>query len=131
MIQIAGKPVDNVQKALEMVLGKLKEEKERFKILESEIIEPELDEETTLFSGIIEVQVRFEDVEKLMEFIVDYTPNSVEIEEPSEFEFDSVSFTAILNDMSSHMLKITSQLGQANATLHMMHNKIKDLESKN
>lgn len=129
MIQIAGKPVDNVQKALDMVLGKLKED-ERWEVKESEIIEPELDEETTLYSGLIEVQAKFVDVEKLMEFIIDYTPNSVEIEDPSEFEFDSVAFTGILNDMSSHMLRINSQLRNANATLHMMNNRIKELESK-
>jgi hypothetical protein len=129
MIQVAGKPVENVEKALKLVLERIKED-DRWKVLDSEIIEPELDEESTLYSGIIEVKARFEDPEKLMEFIVDYTPNSVEVEDPTELKFDSVAFTSILNDMSSHFLKINMKLRQANAHLHMLNNKVKGLEGK-
>lgn len=127
MLQIAGKPVENVQKALETVETRIKDEK-RFKVLETEIIEPELDEETTLYSGLIETQIKFEDAEKLMEFIVDYTPNSIEIEDPSELKFDSVGFTAILNDMSNHLLKTNMKVHQAMGTIHVLNKKLQELK---
>ena len=130
MIQIAGKPVENVEKALQAVLDKLKSEKKKFKLVQSDVIEPELDEESTLYSGVLEVLAKFDDTELLMEFILDYTPTSIEIEDPDSFTFDSSAFTAILNDMSSHILKTSMKLNQAHATLHFLNNKLKELESK-
>ncbi len=129
LIQIAGKPIEPVEKALGLVLNRIKED-ERWKVLDSEIIDPELDEESSLFLGILEVQAKFEDAEKLMEFIVDYTPNSIEVEDPSELKFDSVAFTSILNDMSSHFLKTNMKLREANAHLHMLNNRLKEFENK-
>lgn len=130
MIQIAGKPVENVSKALEAVLGKLKEEKVRFKVVDSDIIEPELDEATSLYSGIIEVSAEFDSAEKVMEFILDYTPNSVEVEDPAKIIIEASELTAVLNDMSSYLLGAQSQIRKLNAHIHMLNSKIKELESK-
>lgn len=129
MLQVAGKPVENVQKALDLVLDKIKESKD-WKFLDGEIIAPELDDETTMYSGLIEVTLKFEKVEKLMGFIVDYTPNSVEIEDPETLKFDISEFNGILNDMSSKFLHMAQQLRQANASLHYLHNENKKLKEK-
>ena len=129
VIQIAGKPIENVSKVLEKIEESIKED-ERFKLLDSEIIEPELDEETTMYSGLIELGIKFENSEKLMEFIVDYTPNSVEIEDPSTLKFDSVSFTAILNDMSSHLLKNSINLRQALIRIQILEKELRELQEK-
>ena len=129
IIQVAGKPVENVSKVLDRIEESVKEDK-RFKLLESEIAQPELDEETTMYSGLIELAIRFENSEKLMEFIVDYTPNSVEIEDPSTLKFDSVSFTAVLNDMSSHLLKHSINLRQASIRIQMLENELSKLRQK-
>lgn len=129
MLQVAGKPVENVEKALELVLKKIEESKD-WKFLEGEIVDPELDDETTLYSGLIEVLLKFESVEKLMGFIVDYTPNSVEVEDPETLTFDIASFNSILNDMSSKFLNVAMELRKANAGLHFLNNKLKKLESE-
>jgi hypothetical protein len=120
MLQVAGKPVENVNKALELVFDKIKESKD-YKFIEGEIIEPELDEKSTMYSGLIEVTLKFEKVEKLMGFIVDYTPNSVEIEDPETLKFEISEFNGVLNDMSSKFLHMAQQLRQANASLHYLH----------
>jgi hypothetical protein len=129
MLQIAGKPVENVQKALELVFDKVKVSKD-WSFIEGEIIDPELDEESTMYSGLIEVTLKFEKVEKLMGFIVDYTPNSVEIEDPETLKFDISEFNGVLNDMSSKFLHMAQQLRQANASLHYLHNENKKLKEK-
>jgi len=129
MLQIAGKPVENVEKALEVVLQKIKDSSD-WKFLEGEILEPEFDEKTTLFSGLIEVLLKFDEAEKLLGFIVDYTPNSVEVESPEKISFDIAGFNGILNDMSSKFLNMAMQLRQANAGLHYLNNKVKELEAK-
>ena len=129
MLQVAGKPVENVQKALELVFDKIKESKD-WKFIDGEIIDPELDEASTMYSGLIEVTLKFEKVEKLMGFIVDYTPNSVEIEDPETLKFDIHEFNGVLNDMSSKFLNMAQQLRQANASLHYLHNENQKLKGK-
>jgi len=121
IIQIAGKPIENVEKALEIVLNKLKEEN-KFKVLESEIVEAELDELTTLYSGFIDILIRFNDVKDILGFIVDYTPNSVDVEEPENISFTCNEFTGILNDMSSNLLKSANEIRQLRAHIHLMNN---------
>jgi len=125
IIQIAGKPIENVSKALVMVEEKLKSDENKFNVLESEIIEPEFDETTTMFSGFIEVLIRFSEISEILGFIVDYTPNSVEIEEPEKLEFTSNEFTGILNDMSSNLLKSATEIRQLRAHIHLMNQKNK------
>ena len=129
MLQIAGKPVENVEKALELVLGKIKDSKD-LSFFEGEIIEPELDEKSTMYSGLIEVTLKFEKVESLMGFIVDYTPNSVEVEDPETLKFEISEFNGILNDMSAKFLNMSQKLRQANASLHYLHNENQKLKGK-
>ena len=127
IIQIAGKPVENVQKALEVVVEKIKDSK-GFKVLSSEIIDPELDEKTTLYSGLIEISIRFIDAKDILGFIVDFTPNSIEIEDPERIEFDNDELTGILNDMSSILLESQTKIRQLNAYVHMQNQKLAKLE---
>jgi hypothetical protein len=129
MLQIAGKPVENVTKALELVFDKIKESND-YKFIEGEIIEPELEEKSTMYSGLIEVTLKFEKVEKLMGFIIDYTPNSVEIEDPETLKFEISEFNGVLNDMSSKFLHMAQQLRQANASLHYLHKENQKLKEK-
>jgi len=122
IIQIAGKPVENVQKALEHVLGKLKEETEKFNIVESHIEKPELDDKSTLYSGFIEVLAVFKDSTHILEFILDYTPTSVEVEEPEEIKLNNSDFTGILNDFSQNILNHQSEIRNLRAQIHMLNN---------
>lgn len=119
IIQIAGKPLENVNKALELVEKKLKDDK-RWKILESDIIEPELDEESTLYSGMIEATAKFNTSGNIMEFIMDYTPNSIEVEDPSTINLNLSEFNGMLNDISNYMLASQTQIRKLNANLHML-----------
>lgn len=130
IIQIAGKPVENVEKALNIVLEKVKENKENYKVIESEIIEPELDEESTLYSGFIEASAKFADVNKLLNFIYDFTPNSVEIEDPEKLKFSANEMTGILNDMSNFMLKVQSEKRNLQAQAYLLDKKVKELQGK-
>ena len=124
ILQVAGKPVDNVNKALELVLKKLKDDK-RWYIVESEIIEPEYDEESTLYSGMIEAKAEFDRAGHIMEFIMDYTPNSIEVEDPKSINLNLSEFNGILNDMSNYLLASQMQIRKLNATIHMLNSKSK------
>ncbi|MCA9495748.1 MAG: hypothetical protein KC589_02300 [Nanoarchaeota archaeon] len=130
IIQIAGKPIENVEKALKHVLEKLKGEKEKFKVIESDIEEAEYDEETKLYSGFIDVMARFSDSKSILEFILDYTPTSIEIESPENLKLSSNDMTGILNDMTNFILGTQNKIRQLNAYVHMQNKKIEELEGK-
>ncbi|MCA9486495.1 MAG: hypothetical protein H6500_00340 [Candidatus Woesearchaeota archaeon] len=117
IIQIAGKPEKNVVEALKLVETKLREH-ELFTVLESEVAEPEYDEETTLYSGFLDLEIRFPGPAELLGFVLDYTPNSVEIVEPQILKLEASELTGIMNDMSSHLLRTSAKIRQLSAQLH-------------
>lgn len=123
IIEIAGKPVENVDKALNYILDKLKNEKENFNLVEHFVGEPELDEKSTLYQGFLEVTAKFEDINKMLGFIVDYTPTSIEVEDPQKIVLQANELTAVLNDMSGTLIRVMNQLRGANAHIGMLHKK--------
>lgn len=129
IIQIAGKPATNVQKALDLVNKKLEESKD-FKLLESEVLEPELEEDTTLYSGMIDAIARFDDLEKVFNFILDYTPNSIEVIEPENIKLDNARLTTMLNHFSNRLLGATHQIRTLNAHVHHLNKKIQESQVK-
>lgn len=129
IIQIAGKPVQNVEKALSIVEEKLGES-QTFKLKESQILEAQYDEESSLYSGLIEGVAKFDDLEKLFEFILDYTPNSIEVEEPEHIKLDAARLTGMLNEFSNKILSTTNQVRTLSANLHFLSQKVRDFESK-
>jgi hypothetical protein len=120
IIQIAGKPKENVEKALQYVDEKLGNASKDYKLKSSEMSIPELDEESTLYSAFLDVVLEFEEVGKILEFILDYTPNSVEIESPQELTLDSTALTGVLNDFSNHFLKMNDKVRRLNAHIHQL-----------
>ncbi len=127
IIQIAGKPQEKVLEALNVVEKNIGKDS-RYKVVESEVVEPELDEETTLYSGFLDILISFKEAGSILEFIVDYTPSSVDIEEPREITFDANDLNGILNDMSAHILKHQAEIRNLRAHIHM--NMKKQEESK-
>jgi len=127
IIQIAGKPKEHVDKALHKVLETLNEEKTKFKILESELVESDLDEKTRLFAGFIEMLIKFKNVNEILLFITNYTPTSIIIESPRNLKIDSQEFTGILNDVSNMILKSQMDIRKLNAHIYSLQ---KQLDSK-
>lgn len=128
IIEIAGKPEKNVSKALNVVLEKIKADKNHFKLLDFHIEEPILDKKTTLYAGFLEVNIEFKESLNVLSFVLDYTPTSIEIEEPSTIKIDSNDFTAILNDMSSNILANVNNIRKLNAYVHMQNKRLDELE---
>lgn len=131
IIQIAGKPVEHVQKALEKVKENLLNEKELCNVIECEIVEPELGEEEDLYSGFLDLEVKFSSIKKVLEFITDYSPSSVEIIEPKELKLDANDFTEVLNDISSKILKFQMESRTYKGHANMLARKLHELENKN
>ena len=130
IIEIAGKPVENVENALNKFKDQFEAEKKKFKIVEIDVNKPELNEESKLYSGFLDMEVKFSSVETLLSFIIDYTPTSIEILEPQELDLDSLEFSNILNDMSSSLLKTNIELMKYKQAAAMMHKELQTLKKK-
>ena len=130
IIQIAGKPVENVEKALNLVLDKIKKEN-KYSLVDSLIEEPEYDEKSTLYSGFMEVTLKFDKTIDILDFIVDYTPNSVEIEDPEKIEFNTQELTGVLNDFTGKILGSQDKIRKLNAHIHMLNKKFDNSTSSN
>jgi microcompartment protein CcmL/EutN len=130
IIEIAGKPVENVQKALEKFKEQFEKEKEHFDVVEIDLAKPEINDESNLYSGFLDMEVKFKGINKLLGFIADYTPTSVEITEPSDIKFDSAELSATLNDMSSAMLKTNIELMRYKQAAGQMYKELEILKKK-
>ena len=125
IIEIAGKPVENVSKALKLVVDKLSSKENKVKLIESNIEEPELDDKTTLYYGFIEVEIKFKEVQDIFNFILDYTPTSVEVLEPENIEIGFSDLTELLNNVSQLSLNSQNTIRQLTAQVHMLNEKLK------
>lgn len=130
IIEIAGKPVQNVSAALEKFKIKFEEENENFKLIEIDLNEPELNEENGLYVGFLDLECKFEDISKLLGFVADYTPTSVEIVEPDTLKFDTSEFSGILNDVSNILLKTNVKLRKYEIAANQMHKELQELKKK-
>lgn len=126
IIQIAGKPFENVMKALEIVLKQLKEKKEDFTFISGDIEKPELDEETTLYSGFLDVTLEFDGIEFILDFILNYTPSSVEVEEPEEIEMTNGALTGVLNELTNIILNSNNEVRKLRAQVHILNKKLEE-----
>lgn len=125
IIEIGGKPVENVDKALKLVLDKLNNKENKFKLIDSHIGNSELDEKTTLYYGFIEAEVKFKEVNDIFNFILDYTPTSVEVLEPEHIEINSSGLTDLLNNVSNMSLSFQQKIRELSAQVHFLNEKLK------
>lgn len=128
IIQIAGKPVENVQKALETVKDNLMKEKELCEVTNCEVVEAQKDDDGGLYSGFLDLEAKFSSVKKVLEFITDYSPSSVEIIEPQEMKLNAYDFTEILNDVSSKLLKYQMESRTYKGHANFLAKKLKQYE---
>ncbi len=122
ILQIAGKPKEKVFDALKVIEENLKKSKD-FKLLESEVVEPEKKEGDVLYSGFVDARIEFENTERLLNFVLDYLPVSIEVEGPEEIILKSYELNGILNDVAKHMLDSVNKIRHLSAYIHSLHKK--------
>jgi len=102
IIEIAGFPKEHIEEVMKKVVEKLKE---NFEVVKSEILESvELKDKFTGFWSIFsEVEINFEDINRLTLFCFEYMPSSIEILGPEELKFNSVDFAGFVNDLLARL----------------------------
>ena len=125
IIHISGKPVNLVEDAMKRTREKLEEDKSKFKVISCEIADVEEDSETTLFNGFLEVLIDFKSMSDILNFVVDYNPTSIEVEDPSSIKLDNFELTEFLNVLASVLLKGQHEVRTLRAMVHQLQEKNK------
>ncbi|OIO62934.1 hypothetical protein AUJ83_01995 [Candidatus Woesearchaeota archaeon CG1_02_33_12] len=111
IIEIIGKPKEHIEKALKIVVDKIKEQKD-IKVVEEKLFDAEKQEE--MFSTFAELGVLFMDIETLVGFCFDFMPSSVEILDPEKLNFNSNEFAGLINDLLAKLHQMTLKVVQNN-----------------
>src|SRR3989344_1244375 len=96
VIEILGSPKEHVEKVVQMVIDKIKNEN-GIKLVGGKAYEAKKVKE--LWTSFAEVELEFEEMDKLVGFCFDYMPSSVDILEPDNININSGNFTQLLNDL--------------------------------
>jgi len=112
IIEIVGKPKEHIEKALKVVVEKIKEEKD-IEIVEEQIFNAEKQEE--MFNVFAELGILFNNMQTLIEFCFDFMPSSIEILDPEKLSFDSNKFAGLVNDLLAKLHQMNLNLVQNNA----------------
>lgn len=111
-----GKPKEHIESTLKKYIEQLKKEG-KLNILNEECFPAE--EKGSVFSCFSELEIKFVDVSKLVEFCFDAMPSSIDIIEPAELQFDTKALTDLLNDLQArlHQVDMAMKSLQAEKTI--------------
>ncbi len=112
IIEIVGKPKEHIEKALKIVVEKIKEEKD-IQIVEEKVFDAEKQEE--MFSTFAELGILFKNMQTLVGFCFDFMPSSIEILDPEKLSFDSNQFAGLINDLLTKLHQMTFRVIQNDA----------------
>ncbi len=108
IINIIGRPADYLEEIMEKVVEQLKKDKgiviKKIKIEKPTIIKQKTEEikkavgEKEVFGAFCELEMEFKDFSKLLGFMIDYMPASIEIVEPSEIKMSLNEMNGFLAD---------------------------------
>jgi len=97
-MEVLGKPKEHVAETLRLLEKKAKETRE-FEVIESSIEEPEkIEDDSNLYSGFLEMELKFLNQETIFGFIFDYMPTSLEISDPERLSMDLTTYNGFLSD---------------------------------
>ena len=107
IIEIVGAPREHVDQVMQMVVKKMKEEKNLTVFNEhiepSEPIELENAKNKDFFSSFVEFEIKVTTLTRILELCFDYMPSTVEILEPDSLDFDSLEAANIINDLLARL----------------------------
>lgn len=103
IIEMLGKPKEHIESTLAKYINQLKKEG-KLNILKEECFPAE--EKGDMFSCFTELEIKFADVLKLVEFCFDAMPSSIDIIEPAELAFDTKALTDLLNDLQARLHQV-------------------------
>lgn len=100
IIEMLGAPKEHIEKTLKDYVKKLKQD-DKLEIVKQDLAPAT--EQDKLFSAFAELDIRFANPNKLIDFCFDSMPSSVEIIEPESITIGSASLSSALNDLQAKL----------------------------
>jgi len=127
ILEALGKPAEYINEFLINHVEQLKKAK-GVQVLSQTMHEPKkLETEEEAYTCFVEIDLRTENLYKMIEIIFDYMPSSIEITEPEELSFNLNEVNGFLNDLSGRLHKydevvkiVQLKENQANVKLQIM-----------
>ncbi len=123
IVQILGRPASYIEEIMQKIVEKIKQEK-GIELLSSNIAKPEKIKEKDnkqqkeVYSCFADVELKFDDISKLLDFMVAYMPASIEIVEPANFMLD-------LNQINNFIANVLTKLHNYDAALKQLQLQLK------
>ncbi|MDP3727817.1 MAG: hypothetical protein Q8R18_00010 [bacterium] len=100
-VEVLGSPKDHVEKALQQVIKKLREEKD-VKVLKVEEFEcKQMDNK--LWNTFADIEFETPILKRVLDICYDYMPSTIEILEPAGLEMDTNDIADVFNDFLTRM----------------------------
>ncbi len=100
IMEILGSPKDHVEKTAKLVLDKVKERSD-IELIKSYISDSK--QVKQFWSCFVEVEMRIENIDKLIGFCFDFMPSSIDILEPSTLEMPAREVNGFINDLMARL----------------------------
>ena len=107
-VEILGSPKDHVEKALQQVITKIKED-QKIKVTNVQAFESK-EMDNKLWSTFADIEFETKEFQKVLDICFDFMPSTVEILEPAGLEIDTNDIANLLNDMLTKLHKYSMVL---------------------
>lgn len=117
ILEMLGKPKEHIENTLKSYVQKIKEDSSLMVVKEDFADSQEQD---SMWSTFVELEIVFKDIKKLLPFCFDYMPSSVEIIKPKDILILNHELSDFLNDLQAKLHNvdmIAKQLRAANTVL--------------
>ena len=102
IIEVLGSPKEHVEKALSLIINKVKDEK-NLEVLKA--VSFDAKQIKQFWSTFAEIEINFDDIKKIIDFCFSYMPSSIDILEPTELLMGAKETNDMLNDMLAGLHK--------------------------
>ena len=117
VIEVLGAPKEYVEEAIQLVVDRVHKTSDIEVVSESTY---EAEEKEKLFSTFSEIEIWFKDLDKMVKFLFDFTPSSIEIMQPAKLEFKSNFVSGLCNDFLLKMHDLGLKLKDTAAKVQLV-----------
>jgi hypothetical protein len=129
IIEIAGSPKENIDKALLLLGEKFGEGVSEMKVIKKSVREPQqIKGHEHIWSGFMEFEVDIRDLPSALGIIFDYLPSSIEIVEPDQLLVQIADINVIMNDLVARLHQYDAELKIMRAENSMLKRKLAQYE---